>query len=84
MTLVRVSDLRPGDVITLPRGSHVIVERLDSYSATHVLVRWWRHQKRYPRDGVEIASGRYLGTLKPLRPDELVDRYRQDPDPEPA
>lgn len=83
MTLVPVSRIRPGDVLTLPRGGLVTVERVDTYGPTFVVVRWWRKQVAY-HDGWRIDGGRYLGSLRPLRPNDLVDRYREEPDPEPA
>jgi hypothetical protein len=78
---VPVEQIRPKDVIVLPRKRRVTVERVDEYDNGFV-VRWSRlaeHGEPGHRGGKTIAekdrdaaSGRYLGSLKLLQRGETV------------
>lgn len=81
---VAVEQLRAGDVLTLPSGRPVTVERVDEYEGGAMIVRWWRIAGRgepgYERGATMLAqrsgvprSGRYLGSLAPCARGTLVE-----------
>ncbi|RDI73288.1 hypothetical protein Gocc_2888 [Gaiella occulta] len=82
MALVRVDQLRPGDTITLPRGSRVVIDRIDTFDG-QLVVRWWRRQARY-HDGWHTGDGRVLGSIVPLPAEAIVERTAVNLDPEPV
>lgn len=48
-----VEQIREGDVVVLPSGRRVVVERVDVYDDDAYVVRW--------------KAGSYRGSLKPVR-----------------
>ena len=82
---VRVDELQAGDVLVLPSGRRVTVEGVDDYDGDFV-VRWWRPAERgepgyKPRVGSRGLGGgldgRYLGALRGLQSDSLVERFER-------
>lgn len=84
---VPVEQLRSGDVIELPNGRPVTVERVDEYEAGRwLIVRWWRLAER-GEPGFRpiivhvgergIDGGRYLGSLAPCVRGSLVTLVRR-------
>lgn len=65
--VVPVERIGQGDVLVLPWGGEINVERVDTYGP-EIFVRWWRPADRgEPGHKQHGGDGRYLGSLKPLR-----------------
>jgi hypothetical protein len=62
---VSVEELKPRDVIQLPSGRRVTVDRVDVYGDS-LVVRWWRRAEYGEVGARTIAGGgdgHYLGSL---------------------
>lgn len=71
-----VEQLRDGDVIVLPNGRRVEVQRIDRHDDGRITVRW-HAGPLYPHRHALAGQRRDLGSLVPKQPGTLVLAERE-------